>query len=517
MQYSTTMPRASVRPKLDVVTEEIEDDIFCSLGAEPVTLRLWTPSHARRQTSEPGSSQESRPSSSTRHPRKPKSSQPKDPGVLKVDVTIGVVAIALRARHIRNIVDLTELWGAHIASKSISKEPQTSQPSRPFLQRVDGNLRLRGVVVTLLPTRTANSTHETMLDYFTHPLVPPRLPHGYVRIHLEELSVTGSMQPTPVTAALRPTSTTHAGNTVSARMAIAELSAFAFIRSPNDANDTELSAIPLLITDPHLPFQYEPTHIHPNLKDANANAQLPTFEVLDWTDPAHRTTSAKLSMWRSKPQHGRGPAVPTSPRTNVRGAYGSPVGLSPLSPSNIRPTAASSPSAKDSQLAGQQSALVIKVTMTSPPPSRRGRSKAKDPENGLEIEVEVTPLHIFTDVTQILREAGYAERSEVLRFIDEVIDSPHTVFEDANFDGASSDEAEDDVDESETPPGTPRARERYSHRQEELTREQERQRLERLVLEDLDLGYDYSRPSRGTGKSVHEGHQKRKVGSWDYS
>lgn len=484
--------------RLQIRTQEIEDETLLSFGNEPITLSLWTPSTLSDiSTQSPGPSQAHSASVSRGQTRQ---SGSRSVDKLNLDVEVGVVAIALRARHIRHLLDIAELWLSHTHSPPVRANDQSSETSRPPSQKLDASLRIRGLVVTLLPGEDKPSaTKVAISDYFKHPLVPPRLPHGYVRIHLEEFSASLCLQPTAPAPLSRPSTAAHTGSTITARVALSELSAFAFVRSPGYASGSELAAIPLLITDPNLPFQYGPSHVHPDLKQSDPEADLPTFEIVDWTNPNHWTSAAKLSAWRTKQFQGRGPTLSESPRNLPR------VSRSPSSPSYARgSTPASSPISKAAAgYPGAQSAVVVKLTITSAPPSRRGRGKGKDPESGVVVDIDIAPLHVFVDVAQVLGRVDAPERSEVLNFVDEVLSSSETILYAAD-DGEGTDDEDEDEDDGETPPGTPRARQRYAQRQQEREKEEERRRLERLVLEDLDLGFDYSQTTSGPSKGAKD-------------
>lgn len=488
-----TAPAGSFQSKLVVTTNEIEDETLVSFGNEPITLRLWTPSPIHR---EPGSS------SSSSRPGLPatagmKRAERRDVGAVKLDITVGVVAVALRARHIRSLMDLTELWSAH-SPPSAPQASKTGEPSRSFSQRVDVTLHLRGMIVSLLPGKR----NADLSEYFNHPLVPPRLPHGYVRIHLEELSAALSIHPTPALPGLRQTTAAQSGNTVTGRLSLSELSAFAFIISPQHANGLELAAIPLLITDLTLPLQYDGSHIHPDLRQINTEATLPTFDVVDWTDPTRWTDSAKISAWRTKKQHASTSPVSESPRNHMGNRQTPPI--KPPS-SHLDTREAISISRLGQQGLGAQPAVTVKLSVTTVPPSRRGSGKGKDPETVIDIDIEVAPLHLFVDVPQILGDGTSFERSEVLSFVDElrsvIADDLSSPRKEERF---SEDEDETEDDEIKTPPGTPRARQKYSHRQVEREREEERRRLERLVLEDLDLGFDYGQTAPEAKKGLRD-------------
>jgi autophagy-related protein 2 len=92
------------------------------------------------------------------------------------------------------------------------------------------------------------------------------------------------------------------------------------------------------------------------------------------------------------------------------------------------------------------------------------------------VEVVVEPLHIFLDLD--LATSGF------LAFLDELADQ----VESPTPPSVHDDYASEDSDE-ETPPASPQARRSVKEQ------ERERRRLEKMVLEDLDLDLDY-RPNK---------------------
>lgn len=86
-------------------------------------------------------------------------------------------------------------------------------------------------------------------------------------------------------------------------------------------------------------------------------------------------------------------------------------------------------------------------------------------------------------------------KSELLRFVEELAGSrePQQTQGLADAEPAESD---DDTEDGGSRPGTPRAPGLRGFREDDA--ERERRRLEQLVLDDLDLGYDYRKPSAQT-------------------
>jgi hypothetical protein len=81
------------------------------------------------------------------------------------------------------------------------------------------------------------------------------------------------------------------------------MSIFFFNKSPFYNKSSQLSAFPLLLTDPHLATQYSTSHINPLGKGSYNH--LPRFDIIDWTDEKCQNFGTRLSAWRVRsPRHG---------------------------------------------------------------------------------------------------------------------------------------------------------------------------------------------------------------------
>ena len=158
------------------------------------------------------------------------------------------------------------------------------------------------------------------------------------------------------------------------------------------------------------------------------------------------------------------------------------VGLSPSSPRRVDPPARPA-----------QPAVSVKLSVTSRASGLRSpRSAGKSPESNVEIQADIAPLHAFCDLALVFSNAEADRASETLEFLRELsagdVD-PSGPVDKSSYDDDDPFGSEDDDD---TPPATPRAASPYARRDyHEREQERERKRLERLVLEDLDLEYDY--------------------------
>ncbi|KAI0336552.1 hypothetical protein GY45DRAFT_1291461 [Cubamyces sp. BRFM 1775] len=485
-------------------THEIEDDTILSLGTEPIEIRLTTPSSrvaqssANKQTSEQADSA-----------KRKKDAVGRD--AIRIDLTIGLLACAFTARQIRGIIDIADVWLLH------SPPPRPARPANPPEQEgsafplgdLESSLRIRGIVVLLLPSMrtSASNPDDALTEYFARPLVPPRLPAGYTRIHVDGISTSLSMRRGDMPKGKRMVQRREPSS-VSASLTVSDVSIFAFLSRPDSGG--ELYASPVLITDPYLSAQYPPAHIHPSLDTVPDSAMsLPMFDIVDWTDSSQRNTTAKLSLWRTKPPASGRPTsqaahpdtrqtspIPTSPS---RASYKlsqpstSPTGrpipvMLPSSPGRLGLAGLSSSPQKNNQPFAKPAspALVVKFrSATSPPKDRRESSGAAD------VQVSLAPLHVFLDLGSTLGPNAEG-KSEALRFVGELTESRGARQTAEGREDVEDAESEQDSEEGGSRPGTPKVSGIQALR--ELEMERERRRLEQMVLEDLDLGYDYRKP-----------------------
>ncbi|KAI0345175.1 hypothetical protein BDW22DRAFT_1370943 [Trametopsis cervina] len=506
----------SAPPRLQLITREIEDESIISFGNDPIQIRLVVPLPSR--LSRPDRSPRT-PGSSTKElkPEDSQSDKPasKTPQSLKLDVTVGVIAVALRARHARGILEIAELWTSHsppARPRDTSIPAQQSSPS--ILDRIEASFHCRGIVILLLPTSKIAPAKDPLLDFYSRPLVPPQLPHGYVRIYVDSISATMSLLPLPSLTPPRGPSVSP-GSTITGNFNIDDISAFVFLLGTNSEVPSGPHASPILITDPHLGSQYPSVHVHPDLREANAQHLLPAFDVVDWTDETRNNHTAKLSTWRTRLPQGQAQSNPATPVNRTKDLASSSISHSPIvaSPARHSPFSRAIPTIHP----GHTPAVNINISITSVVSRHRSsRAESKSPESGMDVDIQLAPIHIFCDTSLLLNRTKPADLGEPLLFLEEITTrDSHPSFS-ASVGEDESDE-EDEEDDADTPPATPYGQRRErSAREQERDRERERQRLERLVMEDLDLQYDYrqsvpqkARPQVSRVDSWHKKQSKR--------
>jgi autophagy-related protein 2 len=427
-----------------------DSETLLSFGTDPITIRLTTPRVKREQDALKQQTPVQPPSPSSPNPTSPSKFSEK----LELNVVTGVIACALRAWHIRSVLEAVESWNSHsqsLSSRDSQKAPQDVQQSSLNILGlgIEGSIQVRGIVLLLLPPGASLGD-----IYFAHPLVPPKLPHGYLRVHLEALDSSFSLHSFNSAAAAESSvreqkeSSSLMSTMSKFSLSLTELSVFAF-HTPTRAlteDEAQIVASPILITDHQLPSQYSPHHCDhfqaaSKTESREKHIELPTFDLVDWTSDAHRTSSPKLSLWRTKIK-----------------AHRSRQQTSPNHP----------PVPK---------AMVVEVTRTvSTAPLN---AKKKCPSTTVDsATIRTLPLQIFVDVGLALSSDG------LISFFEEAIpvdsgdksipqSQPNAGLDD---DGNTSDEGDAPV---------------VSFASNARDQETERMRLERLVLEDLNLDLDY--------------------------
>ena len=395
--------------------EAMEDglfhQVFFSLATEPIVVRITTSALPPVETQSGHYASESDTS-------EPDSRQPN----LEISVSVGIVACALTAAQISSILDVVSTIGSH--SRPPSTAPPASKsagivvPPLSLLDQATLTMQIRGLVLLLqsVPAPLSSSSFEIpLVDFFTHPLLPPKTNHGYIRFLIDrvraDLSVSTTLEqladehtPSPelMEARNRPPRVVRGTTSSHIRFSVGDLSALAFCMDSNATTShmaRQAFVLPIILTDPHLSTQYRPEHHFPSNMGhydispdslRKAVPTLPEFGILDWTSESNRTSQAKLSLWRVRP--------PPGYRRSQKSHTGDP----PISPS-----IASSPKSisEETSTNKPQSALSGRVLLSS----------SKDPGTGAtpgstcSIHIDVTPLHVFVDMGSISTALDFLE------------------------------------------------------------------------------------------------------------
>ncbi|KAG5650892.1 hypothetical protein H0H81_010636 [Sphagnurus paluster] len=384
-------PRIStsrVEPTLDDRT-----DTLLSFGTSPILVQVRTPSPALPET-EPSFS----PNNSSSFP-----SQVEDDESLRFTVTFGVVACALQAWHVRGLLALINGFTVqHTVDNPDTPLDSVSMKSSIDI-RIALNIRAVVLLVPLPSFRDQESRRMALFaDFFKWPLVPPVLPHGYLRLRLDSISTSiSSLSSQKLLTKRAECPRSVNARSLSSVLTVGDISLFSMYES-SSTQEPAFFASPILFTDRELPAQYSVRHDHPNSSDLEL--KLPVFEVVDWTAEKYHSNGLKLSSWRTKPPSKQNQAQE---------------GTSP-------------------------SAIVVNFSNHV---SKISKHRTQD---ATVMEIKVTPFHILLDVGNAFR------IDRVIAFLDEAFSQglepsyrarqgqPAT----NNFDGSDNDK--------ETPPSSPR-------------------------------------------------------------
>ncbi|TCD64536.1 autophagy- protein 2 [Steccherinum ochraceum] len=486
-------PQEPRKLSLQTDGEELTDEKLLSLRAEPIVVRLYTPSTPRAMspaaadTIPPRSTEED--SGRTNTDRPGRTVEP-----FKVEISLGTLACALKARHVRSLIDVASIWSSHapplpapIVNKEISRGPST-------LDSFEITVRMHAVVLLVSPS-TSMSDDAGMTSFWDRPLSPPRLPHGYLRIHLDHFYTFVTIADVDHRGMPAARSSSSERRTTCS-LTLSDLSMFAFA-SPSPSSSTDLAAEPILITDPNLLEQYSRDHVHPDLTIADPETCMPTFDVVDWTHRSHQPQSTRITHWRSRVPPGRSHVQTQSPVLSRSPGKGSP-----RSPRSL--------GGKQGQMQRvEHPAVKVKMTIVNPKPNSSSRSRRHLPEGSVTVDCDIAPLHVFVAIDSILERRGRSP-SPTLQFVEALTVQHVSTTPDTSTRDEYLDDSEEE-DEDATPPGSPRANDLFK-RTHNRDHERERRRLEQLVLEDLDLDFDYRQavPERRSSDTTHQPRVRRK-------
>ena len=503
-----------VSPEGDQTEFQVPDDILLSFGTEPAVIRFTSPPPSLamhpRTDSPIGTKASGSPPNLYHVPTKPEI-EAKFVDKVQLSLDVGTIACALQAWHIQRLLDIMAAWTAHrpnivtdpkLPSDSSTPNATGSPTSIPGTE-LHANLRLRSVVVILLSSSKAECIHPTSdanmnslaTGFFARPLLPPKLPYGYVRTLVEgvSLSLTSNTSTdensrwSETVASQKRKVVGRSMRAIDSLLSIDEVSILAIHASPTiiPTSEHEISASPILITDRHLPSQYPAIHLHPDLSTAKADEKhphpsLPIFDVTDWTKGTHRRNGLKLSTWRSKLKY-------KTHRYGSRAAH-------------VRPEPETASADAPSKDMGQNKPAVSHTPAPAVVVSAQKAMSTSSTRMADDVEVKTEPLHIFVDLGMALNS------NSVLAFFDEAFSTSASdnIFEErVNADDESGHLSDSQTSEAEdgcTPPATPGIT-------DEKAIAKERLRLERLVLQDMDLDVDY----RGRQSNKKPRQERRKV------
>ncbi|KAG9318675.1 hypothetical protein JVU11DRAFT_770 [Chiua virens] len=452
--------QARPHPQISVPSQDSVEDVLLSFSAQPIVFSVQTP--PRTQPSEQASRIDSDHSEDV---AQDKSEQE----TLQLSVTVGTLACAFRSRQLRALLDTVDACLSKLPTSSVSRKEASSGLPRTALC-LEASVTVRGIIMIALPEPTIEQSF-TLDTFYERPLVPPRLPCTYLRLFIDNLSISLRLpSPLPDLSMAGRLSSTSPDLSTSAKAVLSDLSLFAFhpVRSVDDAQ----VAAPILITDHYLPTSRVARHYRPSLTSQSPkNIKLPEFEVVDWTQAKLQNSSAKLSTWRLRSRRASEKA------DKLHTPSRKPCDL----PSSPNPFISSPLSEVEDKLPIPPALVAF---------GRLGPSFPLE-ENSRSVDVKIAPLHLFLDVGMIFDE------HLAVHFLEDIASA--TIFARKNAtDVARSQICQEDLEglsEDDTDVEREVRIQRSSPRGREM---EEKKRLEALVLEDLNLGMNYQ--GAGTSK-----------------
>ncbi|KAK7054763.1 autophagy-related protein 2 [Paramarasmius palmivorus] len=331
-QSSSTETADTVEPQPTEPPMELKEDLVLSFGTEPLLIQLTTPPLSTLHTGKAFTD------------------------AVRLSVKVGVIRAALRAWHIRSMVQLVDAFKPPSTPKSSTKEASQASASYGGVE-IQVSVDVGGFVMVLLPRPIERSDDSPALErFFAHPLVPPHLSQGYIRLHIDTITSTTTISPSKAIS-------------MSSILSISDLSLFSFQLIARSEDTQKHIAIPLFITDRLLSSQYSSSHRHPGSPlGSDESVEMPMFEVVDWTSEENYHSGVKLSHWRVKQKQ---PAVRRSSASSAH------VGITPA------------------------------VSLSF-------NKKLRNSVQVSEIEVKTTSFHAFVDIRAVGAENG------VLAFFDDI-------------------------------------------------------------------------------------------------
>lgn len=468
--------RARSRPRISVPCRDSVEEVLLSFGSQPIVFSLQTPSRRTRpseQIPQTGGDYLANPEDFVR--------DIPEQETLQLSVTVGTLASAFRSGHLRMLLDIVDACVSRLPTPSLVSRKEVSSEFPRAALCLEANVVIRGIVILAL-LEPATGEVFSLDTFYTRPLVPPRLPCTYLRLFLDGLSISfRHSTPSPdvsVSRVPRTSSSVPVNWSTSAKMVISDVSLFAF-HALSSVDDLQVAA-PILIIDHYLPTLHVARHHRPSLaSERPRDIKLPEFEVVDWTQAKFKSGSAKLSTWRLRNRAGPGKAdklhtpsqrpseLPCSPNPFISSPLSEVEGKMPVPP-----------------------AIEVSGRLAPPfPPKEKSRT----------VDVKMASFRLFLDLGMIVKE------NLLIHFVEDIASAiifmpgkaTDTVGNENILQPSLGELSEDDVDV-----------ENDIHIQQisvHAKEREERERLEALVLEDLNLGMNYQR----TGSSQPEPSQQR--------
>lgn len=368
----------------------------------------------------------------------------------RISITTGAVPVLLRSCHIRDLGELALLLASSHDTQQASRKSTELTTPHASRNAPSIDIRVRGLVLVLLPSDALDDDMVKLnhIQFMRNPLQPTSFAPCFIRAFVDGIHATlrpSKRSPSEISGATELESI--------ASIEITDASVFLHVNTESSAP----YAIPILVVDSLLPDQYKAEEEVPPLPSSSSVLSprpMASFDIIDWTDPSKRISTAKLSHWRVRS------AVPSHHRAHSLAN----VGLS-TSPPKPRPSVAAFFKDQSGKTAFNME-YNIRMSQT------RGGIVTSSHSS-----MTVAAIHLFLDLS-MLEETGndsFRGDSRLLMFLDECM-SPFAQGE-----------------EKVSPEGR-ESRQGDQHRHVAFGKDAdpgEESRFRQQLLADLDLGYNY--------------------------
>ncbi|KAF8625802.1 hypothetical protein AX15_005189 [Amanita polypyramis BW_CC] len=362
---------------------------------------------------------------------------------LCISVNMGVIALAIHAWQLAGIITIIDRFNeAKPSSHIVTQRKETVTPPAVVGPNWDFNMKIGGLVVLVLPGVPTGESHSSLASFFDRSVPAPYHPCGYVRFYAGD--VVASSSKTLTSGSHQNKKIDHAVVSIKSdltfKLRCTDVNAFVHsFSSPT----SEMIVYPFLFTDQHLRSQYAIPRIHP--KSDAGYIHLPTFTVSNsWFMVGYQDAGIDLSSWRV--------ALPSE--------------SAPDNATDI--TEAATP-----QDRCHESVVYVNAERIHAMEQGKQAEILKD-----DVSISVLPLHLLLDVTLI-------SNKYVMSFLQELTEGANKDRE-KKTSGAHTGEEEASNYEEQTDNFPPK-----DTVQPSSEGENERKRLERLVLEDFNLPVDF--------------------------
>lgn len=393
-------------------TESIEQTLLEM--SDPIVLQLTTPpAYIPANSSEAGPS--TQPS--------PDIADLQSSANFELDISIGIIAVALHARNVNAILHLLDVLSKpQVAATRPTPKPKGGK-STSIADSLECSLYCKGLVAVVLNCPMDSEAQEgkepPLKQFFSRPLSQPFLRSGFLRLHLDTIEASTSPTSNLHSTQSRPTaqSELRSSGVLDISLNISDLSILAFhaVTSSRgtDPNATRNLSSPVLLSDTNLTQSYYAPHLgnvqqqsainhhrHPHSEEEKL-IPLPYFDITNWTKERERDHGTSLRPWKSKVHS---PYSQKPPMGGFGAGIASNVGLS-TSPTRTAHSflSTSPPQVRPLNSASQHQSKQMRTPIIS--------LAGSVGDKGIGLAVRTVPFHAFLDLDAVESLLGFVKEA----------------------------------------------------------------------------------------------------------